>query len=297
MAFLIGAGASHGCGRVEPEPPPLGDSLYGWLREHSGTWRAIGGPLHDSFTEHFEQGMYEAWMNYSDTVQDLLVDMARAFAAFKPPSDGSDLYTLLLRSLIANRVLGQTVFASLNYECVLDQAAWNLGLPVSYTSRGRQKGAVVVLKPHGSCNLLPDTGTNVFEDIRFSNVGHYFEGPVAPVPLARIEQLEHGSLPPAMSLYAPGKHTPVAHEWVARVRDEWRKAAIGSYAIAVIGVRPIWDDTHIWQPIIESKAHVWYVGGDADHQTLVARVTRSEHLGRTFDEAISPLGQRLKALG
>lgn len=300
VAVMVGAGASYGCGRVSPGPPPLGDGLYRWLREQCpGTWRAIKGALHERFEKDgFEVGMYEAWTNYSEQTQNMLIDMARAFARFKLPADGSDLYTSLLRGLVANRLLDRTVFSSLNYECLLEQAGGTLGLPVGYWSTGRPVNALVILKPHGSCNLLPDTGTNVFHNIRITTAGgssQYFAGPVKPVPLDEIERLTHNSLPPAMSLYAPGKHTPVALDWVNKVRDEWRDVAVGCQTIAIIGVRPIWADAHLWEPVIESKARVLYIGGTADHATLVKKLTRDvEHVGRTFVEGIRPLNERFR---
>jgi hypothetical protein len=273
-----------------------------WLRgRHPRTWGAIKGALHTHFeNEGFEIGMNEAWSNYGEEVQSLLVDMGRAFASFKPPDDGTDFYTLLITGLIANRLIDETVFASLNYECILEQAGERLGLTVGYGSRGRPAKALVVLKPHGSCNLVPDTGTNVFQNIRIVGAGgssQYFAGPVKAVPLHDIEQLTHGSFPPAMSLYAPGKHTPVALDWVNRVREEWRILAVGCQTIAIIGVRPIWADAHLWEPVIESKARVMYIGAAHDHAQLVTKLDRGvEHVGHTFDEGFELLSQRLQEL-
>lgn len=292
---MIGAGASFGCGKVLPEAPPLGDRLYKWLRGHfPKTWGTISGPLHDRFEiEGFELGMHDAWTTYSDHTQNLLIDMARAFARFKPPSDASDLYTRLLRGLVANRQMNDTVFVSLNYECILELAGVALELQVDYGSKSRPN-AVVILKPHGSCNLLPDMGSNIVRNVQMTGVGQFFEGPVKPVPLADVQDLAHNSIPPAMALYAPGKPAPVAKAWIDATRSEWRRLAADCVVIAIIGVRPIWADTHLWEPVISSSARVWYIGGKADYEELALKLDgRVDHLGETFDKGIGPLIDRL----
>jgi hypothetical protein len=293
----VGAGASHGAGDVTPEPPPLGKGLYVWLRDRfPATWGAVAGELDALFKKEFELGMHDAWTNASGQVQGLLIDMGRAFARFRPPGDGSDHYTRLLRGMITNRLLGRCVIASLNYDCIFEVAAANLGVAAVYERGTRPANSVLVLKPHGSCNLLPAIGNNEFH-VRFEKVGAYYEGDVAAIELEQIEQLPGDAFPPAMSLYAPGKHTPVAATWVDRARQAWRGIAVSANAVAVIGVQPIWDDAHAWDPVIASRADIWYVGDVDSHRALEDRSGRRVmHLGRTFDEGIGPLGRLLRLL-
>jgi hypothetical protein len=299
FAVLVGAGASFGAGHVTPEPPPLGDQLYTWLRKaYSATWGAVDGELDVRFREKFELGMYDAWTNYSAQVQGLLIDMGRAFARFRPPGDGSDHYTALVRGLIADRLLGRCVIASLNYDCILEEAATALGPGVVYGRTGRPTNGLVVLKPHGSCNLLPDRRLDG-AIIRMENVHTYYEGKLEPRRLDEIDAYyESGpAIPPAMSLYAPGKDTPVAPKWVDRSRSEWRAVALAANAVAVIGVRPIWDDAHIWDPVIGSRADLWYIGDAESHRDLEDRAGRRViHLARTFSEGLGPLGRLMHVL-
>lgn len=300
FAVLVGAGASYGAGLVAPEPPPLGDALYGWLRKgFPDTWGSVAGELDVHFRGNFEAGMHDAWTNHSAQTQALLIDMGRAFARFQPPADGSDHYSTLIRGVLATRLLSRCVIASINYDCILELAASRLGVPVGYASTGRPANGLVVIKPHGSCNLLPPRGLHVTSS-SFVSVGAYYEGPLEPRSLDELENLyavEDYSFPPAMSLYAPGKHTPVAPSWVERSRREWRRVGLAANAVAVIGVRPIWDDSHVWEPVIESHADIWYIGGDADYADLATRARRNVlHLGRTFDEGIGPLNRLLRLL-
>lgn len=299
FAILVRAGASFGAGGVTPEPPPLGDELYEWLKhQYPPTWGALAGALDARFRGNFELGMHDAWAEGSYQVQLLLIDMGRAFARFQPPTDRSDHYSTLVRAVISNRLLNRCVVASLNYDCILEEAAMRLGLPVGYTRHGRPTNGLVVLKPHGSCNLLPPSGIQLI-NVSMVHAGSYYEGPLEP---RRLDELDHlydsgYSMPPAISLYAPGKKTPVAQGWVDGCRQEWRAVALSAHAIAVIGVRPNWDDAHIWQPIIESRAHVWYIGGVVDYEALQQKAGRTVmHLGKTFDEGIGPLTRLLRVL-
>jgi hypothetical protein len=300
FAVLVGAGASHGAGRVTPEPPPLGNDLYASLRDrYPKTWGAVTGGLDTQFRENFELGMNDAWTRHSEPTQALLIDMGRAFALFRPPMDGSDHYTTLVRSVVANRLLARCVIGSLNYECIFELAANRLGVPIGYGRGHRPSKGLVVLKPHGSCNLLPPRQLHVTSS-SFVEVGAYYDGPLEPRQLDELEAfytVEDYSFPPAMSLYAPGKRTPVAPGWVDRQRQEWRAAALSADAIAVIGVRPIWDDAHVWDPVIKSRADLWYIGGGSEHKDLTAKVGRNVlHLGQTFDEGVGPLVRLLRLL-
>ena len=136
-------------------------------------------------------------------------------------------------------------------------------------------------------------------NVTMVNVTTYYEGQLEPRRLDEIDAYyEDGpSIPPAMSLYAPGKTSPVAPAWVDRTRKEWGAVARSANAVAVIGVRPIWDDAHIWDPVIASPSDIWYVGDDISHGELAKKTNRSVmHLGRTFDEGIGPLCRLLHLL-
>lgn len=100
-----------------------------------------------------------------------------------------------------------------------------------------------------------------------------------------------------MSLFAPGKTDPSCRE--IRIRDttplgDW----VGSVDI-IIGARPLFADTHIWDPIIASEAEVWYIGGASDesYSELKSRVRhRLIHIADRFIQGLGPLARRLRAL-
>lgn len=105
------------------------------------------------------------------------------------------------------------------------------------------------------------------------------------------------ALPAAMSLYAPGKHTPVAREFVDETRRLWNSWVESCATIIAIGVRPLVSDAHIWDSIIGSKCAVWFVGGQsAEYRGLDAAIDgRLRYFGETFGGAIEGLVAALRS--
>src|SRR5215211_1039974 len=99
--------------------------------------------------------MHALWMRSGEVSSALLVDMSRYFLRFEPPADGSDSYTKLLQALLVLGLVNRSAFASLNNECVLDIAAARLGFLLAYLTDTPPRGNVLIFKPHGAANLLP----------------------------------------------------------------------------------------------------------------------------------------------
>lgn len=297
---MFGAGASFGVGDVKPGCPPLGKDLYQWLRATCPTtWGVVSGSLHSAFENDFEIGMSQAWASGTIEVQALLVDIGKAFAGFEPIPGGRNRYAELLKTMSTNRLIDRTVVATLNYECLLELSATQLGLSVDYELGRRNAGYLQLLKPHGSCNFLLPQNIK-FINSTMSGVGQYYEGPVEAVwpPSKAVAYFASGqSMPAAMSLFAPGKPTPVAKGLVDNLRKAWREACQSAEVIAIIGVRPIWADAHVWDPIIASRSDVWYVGDDQSCGAIQARFDRTILLlGHTFEDAIGPMSRLLGIL-
>jgi hypothetical protein len=295
-AFLIGAGASKGAGGVTPYDPPLGAELYGYLtREFPTTWGALPDHFDALFRDSFEVGMAELWDNQLDIGTRLIIEMAIYFSRFDPPLDGSDCYSRLIWRLKQSELVPNTRIATLNYECVLDIAASRLGLKLTYLSDTLLPDNITIWKPHGACNLIPNA--QVYH-LNIVAKGIY-DGPLRGVDLPEVRRLyDTGyALPPAMSLFAPGKPTPVAGTWVDETRRQWAEWVQGADVVVVIGARPLFEDAHIWEPIIGSSAEVWYIGGtsDANYQTFQSRLgPRITHLADRFVQGFGPLARRLR---
>ncbi|MDQ6670609.1 MAG: hypothetical protein M3069_07615 [Chloroflexota bacterium] len=182
--------------------------------------------LDELFRQNFELGMYELWTGGRDETASLLIQMATYFARFDLSPGGNDDYSLLLTWLRDHDLVSRTAFATLNYECLLDIAANRAGLLIAHTADHRgpvppgnvSPGDVLIYKPHGACNVLPDAHVyNATIAVSGAEQG-YFDGNVRIVTPVEVLQLyrQGYALPPAMSLFAPGKHTPVARTFAAQ---------------------------------------------------------------------------------
>ena len=185
----------------------------------------------------------------------------------------------------------------MNYDCLLDLALDAAGLgyhdgvrlgPYPHPSRVR------LWKLHGACNVLPDVGTNVFMGNRFVGNAQIFEGPVAYVTRAHvIANYDQEGLPPMLSLYAPGKPTPVALATVTAIRQAWQEWIRKSDVLVVIGARILRCDPHIFRPLKKAPGEIWFVG---DHRDFHGdrRVTV---LGRRFADSLDgPLVERIASI-
>jgi hypothetical protein len=76
IAFLFGAGASHGTGGVLPEQPPLGFELYSILeRTYPGSWGSFPSDIRDAFIRNFEQGMQLVHDRFGGTIPLLMREL------------------------------------------------------------------------------------------------------------------------------------------------------------------------------------------------------------------------------
>lgn len=309
IGILIGAGASFGASGIAPEKPPLGGELLDRLQAaFPATWGAL---LDDeelaAFKEDppFESGMRLLWYKNDQRMQSLLTDMAIYFSRFVP--DGShNLYRDLLRMVMSVRG-SSFAFCSLNYECVFEQIAAEVGLNLANLSMVTEPPCALLLKPHGSCNYIHPVTRNI-SNLTTTGSPHYVYheapgfGDLEVVPcneVAKIYEKVAPSIPPAMSLFEPSKHSPVDPGLMGMVRRGWVECAMQGDVILTIGARPVLADHHIWDAVISSSAVVWFVGGQDDaYSDLEARIgKRLTHIGSTFAEALPVIDDQLKNLG
>jgi len=299
LAILIGAGASYGCGYTDPSArPPLGKDLFPQLVDtYPETWGTVpDSDLPPLFLENFEDGMAEMWRRMPARFSHLLIDMATFFSRFDPPEN--DLYSSLGRELHGSRLIRRTAVASLNYECVFEVAVGRLGLKLCMNQDAPVKDNVLLFKPHGSCNFIPEASVWKLT-LQLSAQGHsYYDGPISVKQLDEVRAMYDAefAIPPCMSLYSDGKATLVGQSFIEVARAGWAKWIRRSDYLIVIGARPNLADAHVWDPILESKAIVWFVGGEdpgvVDLHNAIGR--RFHHVAETFEEAAPILCRRLR---
>jgi hypothetical protein len=97
-----------------------------------------------------------------------------------------------------------------------------------------------------------------------------------------------------ISLYAPGKPTPVAAEAVKGIREGWESWVKRSDVIVVIGARVLHQDRHIYTPLKKAPGHIWYVGATNGFQIHKRPVVQ---LARRFDKALDgELTKRIRSV-
>lgn len=309
IAVLIGAGASYGAGGIAPEQPPRGDELFDRLQqEFPESW---GSLLDDEECQAFggdppfEAGMKMLWENNDERLSRLLIDMAIYFSRFRP--DGSlNCYAALLQLLMTTSRI-DVFFCSLNYECVFEQVAQQVGLDLINLGRGGSEGErrACLYKPHGSCNYIDPITRNFYGTISGSPHYVYRQQPALTdfevLNCPEVEALyDTGvTVPPVMSLYEATKHSPVGSTLMDMIRKAWAQGAASAEVILAIGARPVLNDHHIWDAVINSSASVWFVGGQEDdaYSALEKEIgNRLVHLASTFEVAIPVLQRRLAAI-
>lgn len=312
FALLLGAGASYGAWRDSQSPtPPLGDGLFERLAgAFPNTWGSLSEAQVAAFSDDdpglgFETGMARLWrddLQGAQRAQPLLTDMAIYFAKFRLPVDQPNCYTQLLSGLARIGLIGERLaVATLNYECLLDLAAAELRIFPNPYPVPPCRGALTAWKPHGACNLVvKPVADGAWVNITIGQCQAYLVGagiPLVPVHPDQVISLYENqvNIPPAMSMYAPGKESPVAPEYIDQSRALWLEWSRNAAVAVVVGARPNFDDAHVWSGITDGASDVWFVGDDESAAKLRAAIGegRVTHLGSRFHEVLPSLCTRL----
>lgn len=300
--MLFGAGASYGCGAAAC--PPLGDQLFDILvAEFPRSWGSIRHEHAEVFrSEGFETGLAQLWHPETDADSTLLLDLAHYFSRFEVVEGDGNLYSRVVRAVVGCKLARYTTFATLNYDCMLDLAVNDGGLQISYLGNPPPRGNATLLKLHGSCHFVAGMREVSMVNCSLGASDYLIEAPVEPLCDLRAlrRRFEAGeSVPPVMSLYAAGKRSPVTPGFLTPIWMAWRERVRRADIVVAVGVRPVFDDTHVWGPLLESRARLWYVGGTAGTDGHVLNGSfggRLSVLGSRFDEATPLLERRLRSL-
>lgn len=299
IVFLFGAGASYGAGGILPEQPPLGFQLYPILEHiYPGSWGAFADDVKEIFRQDFEQGMQLIYDHYGILIPQLMREMAVYFIQFRPYKN-STLYCRLISDLKETGLLCNTLFSTLNYECALEFSLLGQGNMISYFDEG-DSATVPVWKLHGSCNMFSH-GIQAGQGISYNTEVVWEGGVQAFLDTNQVIQhcLVETALAPIMCLYMRGKVLSVSPSAIHQLQKEWIKKVEIASAIVCIGVRPLPEDTHIWEPLGATNATLYFVG---DKEALESwdessRQGHTEYLGNRFNTAYTYLMQRLQTHG
>ena len=251
------------------------------------------------FRRQFEAGV--AQLRTSRSPRDLaafLRDLARYFVQFTPGPNS--YYRRLTRAVIDADA--QPVFATLNYDLLLELAILAEGRSVAYSGLPIPERHFAVLKPHGSCNFLPDLGSTTIRNssIGFTNTGAAL---IAPIKIAaRQSDVVHfcdteDSIAPALAMFEKGKQVPFCPSFVQGQLAAWGKHLAEADRAFIVGVRVNAEDGHIWGPLSRCAADLYHVGPDeAGFMSWAKQVGRNKvhHLANTFAESLTTLPDLLK---
>ena len=299
VVFLFGAGASKGAENILPCEPPLGSDLYDKLAERYPNEWGHGSQLgrySEGLRRDFEKAMFDEVVPHQPTLSILewQQKMALYFSSFIIDSTGNDLYSQLLLFLLESSKIEKAIFASLNYDCIFEQAALRLGLRVDYSSGERRGGVIQVLKVHGSCNFIT-------VDIKgqrpyLTNPNSFTECAIECIPPVELESILLSKFSrydvyhyPVLSLYSLGKDTFVGGMRIQKIRYTWAECLSNACILAVIGVRPNEEDAHIWNPIRETRAKPLYIGSESGFQEWRKANSNFELIAETFREGFDGL--------
>ena len=262
--ILLGAGASFGS---EPDrgiiTPPLGADLFQALESRNGIAASMPQYIKDVFIEDFELGMELFNKKHSALLQGFHRELSLYLSCFRP-TDKSYCFELIKRFGKKN-----IIFSTLNYDMMLEDAITDAGLSFHYGS-ARNAPSIRVLKPHGSLNFWPDNSPSQFTGCVFEGNGEDYEGDVKP--LSKLDSIHRctidDSLAPAIAMYAKGKKVKICSSFILQQQSMFAQACRHASRIIILGVRVVQEDAHIWGPISDSNADLFYFGNSDDERVL-----------------------------
>lgn len=330
IVFLFGAGASKGAaiGRhVLPELPPLMRELYDRLAVR---FEAEWGPSSkraryaDRYRKDFELTFTEVDLGRPPdllpgipgtsglTLLEAQRPLALYFASFMLDGSGEDLYSRLVKHLTQSRLIERTLFASLNYDCLCDEAALKLGLHLDYLleeaaaalrpileadrpRNGPPGQTIRMAKLHGSSNFLTGIDQQYRAIVASPSTSLEVEvTALAPIGLlsnleSRFAATHSREFFPVMTQISARKEDIVAPVQIQQIRNIWCESASNAALVVVIGVAPRQNDTHVWEALESARGDVRYIGAD-EHLIEWRRCNpHFQSLGLTFGEAFLPL--------
>ena len=296
---MFGAGASYGSGPCHPHAPPLGRDLFASLQANGGIAATVGSELSAAFARDFEEGMDRFWAERSTETTRLLREMAAYFARFEPKP--GNYYSELLQLLHVTRK--RATFVTTNYDLLIELAASNAGLQITYGGFPVPNNNIPLIKIHGSCNFLPALQprqiTGIGFDMSNSSGGSIIETGVMAAR-STIEVLEfcqrEDSVAPAIAMYSPVKRVLYCRGFVQAQQDAWQRSLKEASRIFTLGLRVHPVDKHIWGPLASANAPFFYVGREPDVFLEWAASEQRRNtfvLAQTFQEALPQIARQL----
>jgi len=309
LVFLFGAGASFAAGLyTKPKPTPLMPCLFDRLAhmypkewgETSTRWAhraAFRKNFEDAYTEH----VLGSPTDTDRPVRNVFVlealgqqwPLSHFFGQFILDGSGADPYSLLLQELVRRGQLAATTFASLNYDCLLEQAINAAGQSYRYLGvRDQPPDGVAILKLHASSNWITKYANEQWARDLMPSATHLDLGIEVLSVLSLSDALQAAQQSgqyPVIGHISGTKAVPPAAAAVQRIRTIWRQLKNDDIDLVVVGVTHNVADWHI-NEVVETASHVRYIGNTAQCRIWRQQVNaKTEHLGEKFEDSLSDL--------
>ncbi len=226
------------------------------------------------------------------TLLEHLRPLALYFSQFILDGTRLDFYSQLLSVLMRSGKLQRSVFGSLNFDSLLEQAAVALGLRVDYRCNEIDHDVIRVAKVHGACTFVTRE-LSQHQQAMLAAPGAQFEDRVnflSPIHLQETlrEKFRLGCLP-IISEISPQKENLFAPRTIRQIRWKWQEALSGAAFAAVIGVSYNQYDNHIVEAIAKLAVPIFYIGGNRDFENWHALNGHFEHIAETLEGGLTPL--------
>ena len=217
-----------------------------------------------------------------------LRQMSEYFAKFAPGP--GNYYVEVVQSLWSSR--DAFTVATLNYDLLFERSVTALSHRLAYHAPPVPENNVPFLKLHGSCNFLPALGGLHIVGVQFDLPGPQDVNVAGGVQIAQPEEViqfcrREDSLAPVIALYAAGKQILYCPDLVQQQQQDWRRVVAEATRVYIVGVAVNVNDDHIWSPLAQTRATLFYVGPDPTafhHWAAENRNTASFHLASSFRE-------------
>lgn len=235
---------------------------------------------------------------FAAAVPALMRDMAIYFVQFRIV-DERCLYVRLVHLLREMQLIERVVVSTLNYDCLLELALVGAGIGVDYFGTADATHSALVLKLHGSCNMF--SAQLQAQGIFYGN-GIVFEGGIqAWLDANRVIDhcLSGTALAPVMCLFMEGKPTSVSPRTLSDLQKTWAASVANSGLVLCVGVHPHPVDSHIWEPLATTSAHLAFVGDQDAFESWVREYRgdrKSIFLGSRFNLAFNGIAKELRRL-
>lgn len=258
VTLIFGAGASFGSGNCYPNNPPLGNELFNELVKLDGAFSRLDEKMKNEFIKKgFEEGM-ALIQNDSSIINPIQKEVASYLSQFKVENDNA--YVNLFKSI--KEVINDITIVTLNYDLLIEDALRKNLLFIKYELDW--KHGVSLLKPHGSCGFLPDLGGMNMSGNTMINCGTFVDGLNIFRSINKEEIInwcedpKNSDISPVLSMYNKEKRIVINKNFISNIQEIYKKKIENSRMIILIGVKYIEHDTHIWEPIKNSKAKVYF---------------------------------------